>query len=155
MAVRVVEMPPSPLTQVKAWLGPLVAPLTTAGMVVVLVFFMLLDRENQRNRLIQLSARRTCTPRPRPCTTPTQRVGRYLRMLFLINAGYGVAVGLGLVAHRRARAPSCGACSGFALRFLPYLGPWIAAAMPILVSLAVSDGWTQPLLVIGLYIVSS
>ena len=68
------------------------APLTTAGMVVVLVLFMLLDREGQRNRLLQLFGKSNLHLTTEAFHDAAQRVGRYLRMLFLINMGYGVAV---------------------------------------------------------------
>ena len=150
--VKVVEMPPSPLTQVQSWLGPLLAPFAAAGMVFVLVFFLLLDRENQRNRLIQLFGTANLHTTTEAITDATQRVGRYLRMQFLINAGYGVAVALGLGIIGVPSAIMWGVL-GFALRFLPYLGPWLAAVLPILVSLAVSDGWTRPFFVVGMYVV--
>jgi predicted PurR-regulated permease PerM/methylmalonyl-CoA mutase cobalamin-binding subunit len=150
--VKVVAMPPSPLTQAQAWLGFLAAPLTAAGMVFVLVFFMLLDRENQRNRLIQLFGASNLHSTTEALHDATHRVGRYLRMQFLINAGYGVAVATGLWIIGVPSAIMWGVL-GFTLRFLPYLGPWLAAVLPILVSLAVSDGWTQPIIVVCMYIV--
>jgi predicted PurR-regulated permease PerM/methylmalonyl-CoA mutase cobalamin-binding subunit len=150
--VKVVEMPPSPLTQAQAWLGPLMAPLTGAGMVVVLLFFMLLDRENQRNRLIQLFGTQNLHTTTEALHDATRRVGRYLRMQFMINAGYGVAVAIGLYFIGVPSAIMWGVL-GFALRFLPYLGPWLSAVLPILVSLAVSDGWTQPIMVMCMYVV--
>jgi predicted PurR-regulated permease PerM len=150
--VKVVEMPPSPLTQAQTWLGPLLAPFAAAGMVFVLVFFLLLDRENQRNRIIQLFGTANLHTTTEAITDATRRVGRYLRMQFLINAGYGVAVALGLGIIGVPSAIMWGVL-GFSLRFLPYLGPWLAAVFPILVSLAVSDGWTRPLIVVGMYVV--
>jgi predicted PurR-regulated permease PerM len=149
--VKVVAMPPTTLAQIQTWLGPLVAPLTTAGMIVVLLFFMLLDRENQRNRLIQLFGTANLHRTTEALTDATHRVGRYLRMQFLINAGYGICVALGLWFIGVPSAIMWGVL-GFSLRFLPYLGPWLAAVMPILVSAAVSDGWTQPILVASMYV---
>ena len=150
--VRVVEMPPSPLTQAQTWLGPLLAPFTAAGMVFVLVFFMLLDRENQRNRFIQLFGSSNLHTTTEALTDAGHRVGRLLRMQFLINAGYGVAVAIGLSLIGVPSALMWGVL-GFSLRFLPYLGPWLAAILPMLISLAVSDGWTQPILVGCMYAV--
>lgn len=150
--VAVVAMPPSPLSQVQAWLGPIVAPLTAAGMVVVLVLFMLVDREDQRNRLIQLFGTANLHTTTEAFRDAGRRVSSYLRMQFLINACYGICVALGLWAIGVPSAMMWGVL-GFSLRFLPYIGPWIAAVLPILVSLAVSDGWTQPLLVVALYVV--
>lgn len=151
VAVKVVEMPPSPLQQLQGWLGPLVAPLTGAGMVVILVLFLLLDRESQRARFIQLFGRSHLHATTEAVHDVASRVGRYLRALFLINAGYGAAVGIGLWFIGVPGAVMWGTL-GFALRFLPYIGPWIAATLPIFVSVATSTGWTQPLLVIGWYL---
>ncbi|HEY4233429.1 MAG TPA: AI-2E family transporter, partial [Lacipirellulaceae bacterium] len=150
--VKVVEMPPSPLAQVQTWLGPLVAPLTTAGIVVVLVLFMLIHREDQRNRLIRLFGAANLHTTTEALNDAATRISRYLRMQFLINAGYGILVGLGLSIIGVPNAIMWGVV-GFALRFLPYIGPWMAAVTPIAVSLAVSPGWTQPLLVIGWYVI--
>ena len=133
------------------WLGPILSPFGTAGMVVVLVFFMLLDRENQRNRLLQLFGTSNLHATTEAMHDAGHRVGRYLRMQFFVNAGYGIAVGIGLWLIGVPGAVMWGVL-GFSLRFLPYIGPWIAAALPILVSLGHSDGWTQPLLVVGWYI---
>ncbi len=148
--VRVVGMPPSPLGQIRDWLGPLVAPLTTASVAVVLVIFILLKREDQRNRLLQLFGSSNLHASTEALTDVTERVSKYLRMQFLINAGYGVAVALGLAAIGVPSAITWGVLS-FSLRFLPYIGPWLSAIMPLAVSIADSTGWTQPLLVAALF----
>ncbi len=142
----------SPLDQVPGWLGQLVAPLTAAGLVIVLVFFLLLDRESQRNRLIQLFGKSNLRVTTEAFHDAAGRVGRYLRMLFLINMSYGIAVALGLWLIGVPSAIMWGVL-GFTLRFLPYIGPWIAAAMPFLVSIAATEGWSQPLMVMGMYVV--
>ncbi len=152
VAVKVVSLPPSPLAQVQGWLGPLVAPLTTAGMVVVLVLFMLLQREDQRNRLIRLFGVSNIHATTEALTDVVERVSRYLRMQFLINAGYGFSVGVGMAVIGVPNAIMFGVLS-FSLRFLPYIGPWISAVLPVAVSLAISDGWTQPLMVVGWFVV--
>jgi predicted PurR-regulated permease PerM/methylmalonyl-CoA mutase cobalamin-binding subunit len=148
--VKVVEMPPSPLSAVQNLLGPLVSPLTTVGMVVVLVVFMLMQREDQRNRLIRLFGSANLHPTTEALNDISTRISRYLRMQFMINAGYGCFVALGLWILGVPSAPLWGVL-GFVLRFLPYIGPWLAAALPIAVSLAVSTGWSQPVLVIAWY----
>ena len=136
----------------QTWLGPIVAPLTAAGMVVVLLFFMLIDREDQRNRLLQLFGSANLHATTEAFGDATRRVSNYLRMQFLINAGYGLTVWVGLWLIGVPSAAMWGVL-GFALRFLPYIGPWVAATLPILVSLAVSEGWVQPMWVMGLYVV--
>ncbi|HYO24453.1 MAG TPA: AI-2E family transporter [Lacipirellulaceae bacterium] len=149
--VKVVSLPPSPLDQVSGWLGPLMAPLTGAGMVVVLVLFMLLQREDQRNRLIRLFGANNIHATTEALTDIVERVSKYLRMQFLINAGYGLCVGTGLALIGLPNAVMFGVMS-FSLRFLPYIGPWISAALPVAVSLAITEGWTQVGMVIGLFV---
>jgi predicted PurR-regulated permease PerM len=150
--VRIVGTPVSPLRQMMDWLGPLVAPLTTAGIAVVLVIFILLSREDQRNRLLQLFGSAHLHATTEALTDVTDRVSKYLRMQFLINAGYGIAVGVGLWAIGVPSAVLWGVLS-FSLRFLPYIGPWLSAIMPLFVSIADSDGWTQPLMVVAWFTV--
>jgi len=150
--VRVVGLPPSPLEQIKNWLGPLVAPLSAAGIAIVLVIFILLRREDQRNRLLQLFGASNLHASTEALTDVTERVSKYLRMQFLINAGYGICVGVGLAVIGVPSAITWGVLS-FSLRFLPYIGPWLSAIMPLTVSLATSTGWTEPMFVAGLFVV--
>jgi predicted PurR-regulated permease PerM len=152
VAVKVVELPLSPLGQVAVWLGPLVGPLSTAGIVIVLVVFMLLKREDLRNRMIQLFGTSRLYATTEAIDDATQRLSRYLQMQLLINFIYGLVMAGGLALIGVPNALLWGVF-GMLLRFLPYLGPWIAAAMPITLSLAISEGWTQPLLTIGLFLV--
>jgi hypothetical protein len=81
-----------------------------------------------------------------------QRVSRYLGMQSLLCVIHGLAVGIGLAAIGVPGAVLWGALSTV-LRFLPYLGPWIAAAGPILLALAAFPGWSVPLLTVGLFVV--
>jgi predicted PurR-regulated permease PerM/CheY-like chemotaxis protein len=150
--VKVISMPPTPLAQVQGWLGPLMAPITGAGLVIVLVLFMLLQREDQRNRLIRLFGTNNIHATTEALTDIVNRVSRYLRMQFLINAGYGVCVGAGLALIGLPNAVMFGVLS-FSLRFLPYIGPWISAVLPVAVAFAVTEGWTTAIMVVSLFVV--
>ena len=152
VAVKVVEMPPSPLYQIQTWLGPLVAPLSTAGMVVVLVIFILVKCEDLRNRMVQLLGTSRLYATTEAIEDATDRLSRYLRMQLLINVIYGVVVAVGLALIGIPNAILWGVL-GTLLRFLPYIGPWIAATMPIALTVAVSEGWMQPLMAVGLFVV--
>lgn len=152
VAVRVVDDTASPLNRVLAWLGPVLAPIGTAAIAVVLVIFLLLKREDQRNRLLQLFGSTHLHATTEALTDVTERVSRYLRMQFLINAGYGVSVCVGLWFIGVPNAIMWGVLS-FSLRFLPYIGPWMSAVMPLFVSIATSQGWTQPFMVVGWFVV--
>jgi predicted PurR-regulated permease PerM len=149
--VTVVDQSTSTFAQVQDWLARLVEPITTSGMVVVLVLFLLLDRESQRSRLIQLFGRSHMHATSEAVHDVAGRIGRYLRTLFLINAGYGLVIAIGLLIIGVPGAITWGVL-GFSLRFIPYIGTWISATLPIIVSIALSPGWTQPMLVVGWYL---
>jgi predicted PurR-regulated permease PerM len=140
------------LSHMQSWIGSLVAPVTTLGLVIILVLFILLDRESQRTRLVQLFGRSHLHTTTEAIHDVARRVGRYLRMLFVVNATYGVAITCGLAIIGVPGAIMWGVLA-FSLRFLPYIGPWIAATMPILVSMALSPGWTQSILVVGWFLI--
>lgn len=135
-----------------AWLGPLIEPLSTAALVLVMVIFMLMERQDLRDRIIGLIGSGHLTSTTRAINEAGSRVSRYLLMQGLVNLTYGVAVGLGLYLIGVPYAVLWGSV-GAVLRFIPYVGPLIAAGAPILVSLAALPGWERPLYVVGLFVV--
>ena len=134
-----------------ALLGPIVGPLGTAGLVLVTVIFMLLERRDLRDRLIGLFGHGRLAITTKAIDEAGGRVSRQLLMQSLVNLVYGIAVGLGL-SFIGVPYPLLWASLGAALRFIPYLGPVLAAGAPILVSLAALDGWTGPLEVLALFV---
>jgi predicted PurR-regulated permease PerM len=134
------------------WLGPLMGPLGTAGLVIALVIFMLLERRDLRDRLIGLMGDGRLTVTTKAFDEAGSRVSRQLLMQSLVNAVYGTIAGLALYYLGVPYALVWGAL-GAALRFIPYLGPVLGAGAPILVSLAALPGWTDPLWVIALFVV--
>lgn len=150
--VRVVEEPTAPLAYAVAWLQPLLAPLTTAGIVIVFTLFMLLKREDLRNRIVRLLGQRDMRQTTQAIDDATDRVSRYLLMQSIVNAAAGLLIGTGLFFLGVPNAWLWGLFAAL-MRFVPYVGIWIAASMPLVVSLAVAPGWTQPSLVVGLFVV--
>lgn len=134
-----------------SWLGPLMGPLGTAALVVAFVVFMLLERRDLRDRLIGLLGHGRLSVTTKAFDEAGSRVSRQLLMQTLVNAVYGTIAGVGLYFLGVPYALVWGIL-GFALRFIPYLGPIIAAGAPILVSLAALPGWSDPLWVAGLFI---
>ena len=134
------------------WLGPLVGPIGTAGVVVVLVIFMLLERRDLRDRMIGIFGYGHLAVTTKAFDEAGSRVSRQLLMQTLVNATYGVAVGVGLYFLGVPYA-LVWAMLGAALRFIPYVGPVLAAGAPILVSLAALQGWIGPLEVVALFVV--
>ena len=151
--VRVVEMPPTTSwAQVWAVIEPIFEPLANLAIIVVLITFILLRREDLRNRLIELVGRSDLGASTEALSEATQRVTRYLRTALLINTLYGAAIAAGLAVIGLPN-PLLWGVLGLALRFLPYIGPMLAGAMPVMLSLVVFNGWVQPLLVLSLIIV--
>ena len=140
------------LTDFSSWLGPALGPLSTAGFVAALVIFMLLEREELRGRVFGLVGHGHLAVTTKAFDEAASRVSRQLLMQTLVNAIYGAAVGVG-VWWIGVPYPLLWAALGAALRFIPYLGPIVAAAGPILIGLAALPGWTKPLSVVGLLLV--
>lgn len=149
--VTVVEPPLRPIAMLRAALSPLLGPLGTAGLVLIFVIFMLIRREDMRDRLLRLSGEGRLNVTTQALDEAAHRVSRYLLMQSLVNGGTGIAVGVGLLLIGVPNALLWGLLTGI-LRFIPYAGPWAAASLPILISLAVFPGWTQPLLALGLFL---
>ncbi|MDP2389573.1 MAG: AI-2E family transporter, partial [Acidobacteriota bacterium] len=135
-----------------AWLGPILGPLGTAGLVVVLVMFMLLERRDLRDRLIGLFGQGHLTVTTKAFDEAGSRVSRQLLMQSLASLVYGVVAGVGLYLLD-VPYPLVWGTLGAVLRYVPYVGPAIGAGAPIVVSLAAMPGWTGPLSVLGMFIV--
>ena len=150
--VRVVEPPPSVLESLRGMLGPLLAPVGTALVVLVFALVMLVKREDLRNRLLRLVAKNKLNLATEAFDDAAQRVSRYLRLQFLVNTAFGALITVGLYFIGVPTPLLWGVLAG-TLRFVPYVGPVFGAGLPILVSLAVSDHWLQPMLCAGLFLV--
>jgi predicted PurR-regulated permease PerM len=141
----------SPFHLVQVIIAPLLGPLGTAALVLLLVVFMLLKREDLRNRLIRLIGQGRISSTTRAMDDAGARVTRYLLMQLVVNVSYGIPVTIGLYFIGVPNAVLCGMCATV-LRFIPYVGPWIGAIIPIALALAVSPGWIMPLLTLGLFV---
>ncbi len=147
---------PVRLQSSRLWqLGYVVAPaadvLATAGLVVVLVIFMLAYREDLRGRLILLVGNGRVVVTTRAIDEAARRISRFLRMQLAINAGFGFALAAGLSLIGVPYALVWGFLAAV-LRFIPYLGTWLAAALLVGFGVLVFPGWAQPLLVLALFV---
>lgn len=129
-----------------------VEPLATAGMVLVLVIFMLLEHGGLRNRLIALAGYGRLTVATKALDEAGGRISRYLLMQSILNGSFGFAVGVGLFLIGLPHAVVWGVLAAV-LRFIPYVGTAVAIILPAALSLAVFHGWLQPILVIALFAV--
>lgn len=146
--VQVQEPPMSAFDVISQLAAPLLGPIGKAGIVIVLVIFMLLEREDLRNRLIRLLG-----PNMNLTTEVMDeagtRVSRYLLMQLVVNVTYGIPFGVGLYFIGIPNA-FLWAALAVMLRFIPYLGPLLSATFPLLLAVAVDPGWTTLVLTLGL-----
>jgi predicted PurR-regulated permease PerM len=149
--VTVVPASPTPLQFVGEVAGPLLGVFGLIGMVFILVLFMLVYQEDLRDRLIRLVSRGQILRTTQALSDASQRISRYLLLTLVVNACYGIPVGIGLFLIGVPNAFLWGLFATL-LRFIPYLGPWIAAAFPILLSFAISPDWTLTAWVVGLFV---
>lgn len=149
--VELVGQGATPIEQAVLWLGRASAPLASAGIILIFVFLMLLDRSDLRDRFLRLLGRDVHRSTD-SMKEAGSRVSRYLLMQLLVNVSYGVPMGLGLWLIGVPGALLWGTVAAV-LRFVPYIGPMISAVFPLALAFAVDDGWTMVLWTLGLIVV--
>ena len=130
------------------YVGSAVEVLATLGFALVLLVFFLTEREDLRDRVVLLAGRAKLAITSKALEDITDRISRYIVMVALVNGGFGLVLTIGLLAMGVPFALLWGFIAA-ALRFLPYIGPWVGAILPITMSLATSDGWGQPIAVLA------
>lgn len=132
------------------WLSRVSEPVATAGIALLFVILILLDRRDLRDRLLRLAGGDLHTATD-AMDEASDRIGRYLRMQLLINASLAVPMGLGLWWIGVPAAALWGLVAAV-LRFVPYVGPIVSAVFPIALAFAVSPDWSMVLWTIGLVV---
>jgi predicted PurR-regulated permease PerM len=147
----IVGTSPSWVARAQGFLTPAAEALGQAAFTFVLLLFMLLKREDLRNRVIRLLGAGRITTTTKAVDETSQRISRYLFVQFILNASFGIVVTLGLLLMGVQYAPLWGVV-GFLMRYVPYIGTWIGVIPPALFTFAVSDGWALPLMVVLLFV---
>ncbi|MBV8121695.1 MAG: AI-2E family transporter [Alphaproteobacteria bacterium] len=150
--VEIRQPPLEPLQLVESIIGPLLQPLTIAGLVIVFVVMILLDWEDLRDRVIRLAGRRDLYRTTQAMSDAAERVSQYLRRQLIVNLTCGVPIGIGLTVIGIPNA-ALWAIFVVLLRFVPYLGIIIAASFPLALSIAVAPGWTLLVETTALFVV--
>lgn len=146
LQVREVGRPTGRLDQ----LGGIVEPLTTAFLAVVFTFFVLLQREDLRNRLIRLSGDRNLTVMTQAMRDASRRISRYFLLQFAVNLTFGAIIAIALYFIGLPHPVLFGALAAIC-RFVPYIGIPTAGIIPILLSIAVFHGWEHTVLIAGVF----
>jgi predicted PurR-regulated permease PerM len=150
MAVEIRRSPFSPVEVVQKVLGSLVNALLTAGMVIVFVIFILIEQEDLRDRLIRLAGARRVNLTTKVLDDAAGRVSRYLLAQLLVNLTYGTVAGIALY-FIHVPNPLLWGLTAALLRYIPYLGIWVAAVMAAGVAFAVDPGWTKAAVIPALF----
>ena len=150
LAVQVVDEPATEFEYVRDVVKPFLAPLGLTGIVLIFSVFLLTKHNDLRNRLFRLVGLDQLNLMTQALDDATQRVSRYLLMQFLVNSAFGAVCAAGLYLIGIPYALLWGSVAAI-LRLVPYVGAIVAASLPLMLSLAVFDSWTPPLLVFLLY----
>jgi len=152
LRVEVIQSANGSIGMLLGVLWPVIAPLANTFVVMIIVIFMLLAGGDLRDRIIHLMGRGRLRVTTQALDEVGLRISRYLRAQLIVNASFGLAIGVGLYFIGLPNAVFWGLL-GAVLRFLPYVGAWIAAALPLALSMAIFPTWTQPLLTVVLFVV--
>jgi predicted PurR-regulated permease PerM len=150
LPVQVVSPQESDWVTLRDLFGPVMRPVGVAGVVLVFTAFILLRREDLRDRLIKLGGVSKISVTTRALEDAENRVTYYLRYALLINSCFGCFIAGGLWMIGLPNVALWGIIAG-AMRFVPYAGILISCAMPLLLSLAIFPGWEKPLLIVALF----
>src|SRR4029079_9292104 len=128
--VKVVDPEPQPLQVVQTIIGPLLQPLATGGIVIVVVIFMLLKREDLRDRFIRLVGASDLHRTTEAIEDAGRRVGQYLLMQLVVNVTYAIPIAIGLWIIGVPNALLWGLLA-LVMRFVPFIGPVISSIFPL------------------------
>ena len=150
--VELREPPMSPMQMVTTVLGPVVAPLAQMGIILIVTVFVLLQREDLRDRLIRLFGSTDLHRTTLAMDDAAYRLSRFFLTQLALNAGFGTVIGLGLLIIGLPSPLLWGIIAGL-LRFVPYVGAILGALLPIALAAAVDPGWSMVLWTAGLFLV--
>jgi predicted PurR-regulated permease PerM len=148
--VEIRQPDPGTLTTLVAIIQPLIQPLTTTGIVVIFVIFILLQRQDLRNRFIRLAGSNDMQRTTAALDDAGQRLSRLFLNQIIVNALFGLIIGAGLQLIGVPSAPLWGLVA-MILRFVPYVGSPISAVFPVILAAAVGSGWGMLLMTVALF----
>lgn len=152
MDVKLIDLS-SYFANIAKWIsGSLFNVIGSTGIVLLLVIFMLLNKEDIRSRIIKLIGQHRISSTTSTMDDASGRVYDYLFRLFIVNIGFGICVSTGLYLIGIPNAILWGSFAGI-LRFIPYIGSWIALSIPIAISFIITDTWSVPLLTISFFVI--
>jgi predicted PurR-regulated permease PerM len=150
--VEIHEPPASAVAVLQRVMGSIWVPLETAGIVLIVLIFVLLEHEALRDRFIRIAGGTDIRATTLALNDAGERLSRFFVSQFLVNLGVGISVAVGLGILGLPHSLLWGTLAGL-LRFVPYIGVWIAALFAALLAAAVDPGWTLTLATLGLFVI--
>ena len=151
--VEVWQPDPGALQMLSGLITPLLHPMTTTGIVVIFVMFILLQRQDLRNRLVRLAGAQDLQRTTAAMDDAGQRLSRLFLTQLALNAGFGLVIGLGLWMIGVPSAPLWGMLA-MIMRFVPYIGALVSAIFPLVLAAAVGPGWGMVMATAALFLVT-
>ena len=140
--VEVRQPPPTALESLAKLISPLLHPLATTGLIVIFVIFILFQRQDLRNRMIKLAGSHDLQKTTAALDDAAQRLSRLFLTQVALNSAFGIVIGMGLWLIGVPSAMLWGILAAV-LRFVPYIGAFIAAVFPLVLAAAVDPGWSM------------
>jgi len=150
--VEVRQPDPGALESLRTLISPLIHPLATTGIIIIFVIFILIQREDLRNRLIRLAGSSDLQRTTAALDDAAIRLSKLFLTQLILNGAFGVVVGTGLWLIGIPSAIIWGILAA-ALRFVPYVGAVIAAAFPLALAVAIDPGWSMLLWTLALFLI--
>lgn len=148
--VEIRKAPFSPVEILRTILGSLLGIVVTALIIIVFVIFMLIQKEDLRDRLIRLIGAREVNITTQALDDAAGRLSRYLLAQVTINILFGTLAGC-VLYFIHVPNPFLWGLVAALLRYIPYLGIWVAACLPAMMAFAVEPGWVKVPIIFGCY----
>jgi predicted PurR-regulated permease PerM len=149
--VEIRKAPFSPIQFLRSVLGSLLSIAVTALIIIVFVIFMLIQKEDLRDRLIRLIGAGRVNVTTQALDDAAHRLSHYLLAQAGINITFGVIAGC-VLYFIGVPNPVLWGLSAALLRYIPYLGIWVAACLPAMMAFAVEPGWVKVPIIFGTYL---
>lgn len=142
----------SPLAVARTVVGPILGPLETTLIVVIVAIFILMQKEDLRDRFIRLFGSSDLHRTTAAMDDAGQRLSRYFLSQLAVNTCFGIVIGLGVWLIGIPAPAMWGILAGL-LRFVPYVGSLLAAIAPMALGAAIDPGWSMTMYVALLFLI--
>ena len=149
--VTVVRDSPQWLGQAESYISPATEMLGQGAFAFILTIFMLIKKEDLRNRMIRLTGHGKVTTTTKAVDDASRRISKYLLRQLIVNTVFGIIITIGLFFMDVSLSPLWGFIATI-MRYVPYIGTWVGLIPPILFSVATAQGWGQPVGVLALFL---